>query len=344
MRGRGTRWLIGLVVAACLAVVTPGALADAGPQPAHGALTRGSVVQGLTEFPYLLYTPAPRRAERLAPLVVVVHGCQTTAQQQMRSSGFNQLADREGFVVLYPDVDAIGEALPGPANHCWKFPYPLAWSRGGSDAAAITKMTRAVTRAGGIDPERVYIVGSSAGGLMASIEAAAYPDVYAAVGIVAAGGYVDWPCFVTGVGIPVELSAQLAHIEMGERARVVPRIAIGGTADQAFPFSCVDKAMQQGLRTNNLVLSGHQDRPLSLAPSGVRTRTVPGGLTYRVSSYTGRAGCLVGELWRIGGLAHSWPGGATVPADQYNNDTRAPDGAQAVWEFFRRHTRSDACR
>lgn len=330
-----------LLLVALVAAWAPGvALADGDGRDA-GQVTSGTVVSNGTEYPYLLYTPKSYKDQRPAPLVVVVHGCQTTADQQMRSSLFNQVAERERFVVLYPDVDALGRLQPGPANQCWKFPYPPAWTRDGSDAGAIADMTRAVMVDRNIDAERVYIIGMSAGGLMASIEAAAYPDLYAAAGIIASAGYVDWPCFTTGVGIPVELSAQLAYQEMGPRARVVPRFVLGGTADQAFPPACVTKALEQGLRTNNLVLSGQQDTPIALAPAAVRDQQVPDGYSYTVSSYDDPGGCLIAELWMVEGLAHSWPGGTTNPEDQYNNDTKAPSGAEASWAFFQRYRKSD---
>lgn len=307
-----------------------------------GQVSSGTVVSSASEYPYLLYTPVSYRTHRPAPLVVVVHGCQTTADQQMRSALFNQLADLEGFVVLYPDVDAIGRLQPGPANQCWKFPYPPASTRDGSDAGAIADMTRAAMAERNIDADRVYIVGMSAGGLMTSIEAAAYPDLYAAAGVIAAAGYLDWSCLGTGTGIPVEVSAALAHAQMGPHARVVPRFALGGTADAAFPPACVAKSLDQGLRTNNLVLSGTQDGPIELRPSAVRQGQVPDGYAYTVSSFHGPDGCLVGELWMVDGLAHSWPGGTSKPEDQYNNDTKAPSAAVASWEFFERHRRSDA--
>jgi poly(hydroxyalkanoate) depolymerase family esterase len=330
-----------LLVVALVAASAPGVARAGGNRGDAGHVTPGNVTSNGTEYPYLLYTPTSYKEPRPTPLVVVVHGCQTTAEQQMRSSLFNELADRERFVVLYPDVDALGRLQPGPAQNCWKFPYPPAWTRDGSDAGAIADMTRAVMADRNIDPERVYIVGSSAGGLMASIEAAAYPDLYAAVGLVASAGYVDWPCFTTGVGIPVELSAQLAYQEMGPRARVVPRFVLGGTADQAFPPTCAVKALEQGLRTNNLVLSGEQDAPIALTPAAVREEQVPDGYAYTVSRYDDPDGCSIAELWMVDGLAHSWPGGTSDPEDQYNNDTKAPDGAEAAWAFFERHRTSD---
>ena len=183
-RGRRATWALVVALLACV----PGVAAAAPDPPDPGQTTSGTVTSNGTDYEYLLYTPTSYVPGRAAPLLVMVHGCQTTAEQQMKATLFNQIAEREGFVVLYPDVDALGRAQPGPANQCWKFPYPPAWSRDNSDAAAIADMTRAVMAKLAIDAERVYLVGMSAGGLMTSIEAAAYPDLFAAVGIVASAG------------------------------------------------------------------------------------------------------------------------------------------------------------
>src|SRR4051794_5672399 len=108
-----------------------------------GRTTTGSITYRGAEFPYLLYTPKAYKPRRAAPLLVMVHGCQTTAEQEMRVTGYNQLAEREGVVVLYPDVDAIGRQLPGPLNQCWKFFDPTAYFRDNSDMGAIVAMTQA---------------------------------------------------------------------------------------------------------------------------------------------------------------------------------------------------------
>ena len=180
-------WALVVALLACV----PGVAAAAPDPPDPGQTTSGTVTSNGTDYEYLLYTPTSYVPGRAAPLLVMVHGCQTTAEQQMKANLYNPIAEREGFVVLYPDVDAIGRAQPGPANQCWKFPYPPSWTRDNSDAAAIADMTRAVMAKLAIDPERVYLVGMSAGGFMTSIEAAAYPDLFAAVGISAAGAYAD---------------------------------------------------------------------------------------------------------------------------------------------------------
>jgi poly(hydroxyalkanoate) depolymerase family esterase len=328
------------MVVALLACL-PGAATAAPDPPDPGETTSGTVTSNGTDYEYVLYTPASYVPGRAVPLVVVVHGCQTTAEQQMKASLYNRLAEREGFVVLYPDVDALGRSQPGPAHQCWKFPYPPAWTRDNSDAAAIADMTRAVMSKRAIDRERVYVIGISAGGLMTAVEAAAYPDLYAAVGIGAASAYTDWTCFTTGVGIPVETSAELAFDQMGPRARIVPRFVIGGDADQAFPPACTAKALEQGLRTNNLVIGGSQDGPISLTPAAVRREQKPGGYAYTVMSYRDPNGCLIGENWLVHGMNHFWPGGTADPKYASFTDPKGPSGAEASWAFFKRFRKSD---
>ena len=302
-----------------------------------GETTHAAVTSNGVEYPYIVYTPTTYKPG--APLYVMVHGCQTTAETQMKANLINPVAEREGFVVLYPDVDAIGRAQPGPLHDCWKFFYPPSYFRGNSDVAAIADMTRTVMANRAIDAERVYLVGLSAGGLMASAAAAAYADLYAAVAIVESAGYADGFCFTNGVGIPVELSAQLAHVAMGDNARVVPRFVIGSDADLAFPASCAVKALDQGLRTNNLVLSGSQTGPLALTPAAVREEQKPDGLAYTVSEFRDPAGCLVGQRWIIHGMPHAWPGGN--PEYEGYVHTKAPSGAEGTWAFMKRYRKSD---
>ena len=333
--------IVKAAVAAAMVVALCPAVASAKAPSSH----RGSTVVGATNFkgdvfPYRLYTPSSYRAGRATPLVVVAHGCQTTAAQEEQITEFDQLADREGFVVLYPEDDALSQSLPGPVRQCFKFVYPQFYFRGFADTAAVAQMTRAVMRLRAIDPQRVYLVGVSGGGLLTSASAAAYPDLYAAVGIVESAGYADGFCLGTGTGIPVQVSAELARVAMGANARVVPLFVMGSTGDLAFPQACAKKALQQGLRTDNLVLSGSQTSPILLSPSAVRRGKVRHGRTYAVTSFRDRAGCLIGQQTIIDGMPHAWPGGSAKPAWKGYSDPTAPSGAKTAWEFFRQFTKS----
>ncbi|MCZ1004105.1 hypothetical protein O1M63_49175 [Streptomyces mirabilis] len=52
---------------------------------------------------YLVYVPERWKPSERLPLYVMVHGCGTTAEQQMHANLLNPLADRERFLVVYPD-------------------------------------------------------------------------------------------------------------------------------------------------------------------------------------------------------------------------------------------------
>jgi len=335
MRLRPARRVL-LLASILLGAMTPHAVAADPGQTL--SLTYGS---GQSAYPYVVYVPSTYDAAKPTPLLVMTHGCQTTADQQMRANLFNPLAERDGFVVLYPDVDAAEASQPGPLRNCWQFPLPTSWHRDAGDPAAIAGMTRAVMARWQIDPERVYMAGMSAGSFMTSIMAAAYPDLFAAVAINAGGAYADGVCLGLPLGIPVQLSAQMARDEMGARARIVPRLVSGGDADQGIPPACADKALEQGLRTDNLVLTGTQEEPVALTPAAVHDKRKPGGYAYTVSRYRDPAGCLIGEKWIISGMPHSWPGGTSDPKYAGWTDPKAPSGARGSWAFFRRYTKRD---
>lgn len=329
------RVLVALVAALMLTLV-PGAASAATDPPPPGRTASGSVTwQGL-EYPYLVYTPPNLKAG--APLVVMVHGAQTAAKGELYTDRLTAVADRDGFALLYPDVDVIARTIPGPLNNSWKFYYLPVYARDGGDSGAIAAATRKVMADLNSDRERIYLAGISAGGLMASIDGPAFPELYAAYGIIESAGYGDGLCFTTGTGIPAELSAQLAFAQMASRARVVPGFVITSTGDLAFPASCGNKAMDQMLRMNNLVLSNSQTAPLSLEPALIARGQVPGGRSYTTSTYRDPAGCVVGEKTVIDGMPHAWPGGTADPA--YNSDEKSPSAAEIAWRFFRRYTRS----
>ncbi|MEA2168015.1 MAG: hypothetical protein QOF76_1315, partial [Solirubrobacteraceae bacterium] len=128
----GAALLLGLVLG-----VGPAAAADP-PDPG----TARSFTFG--DYSYIVYVPTTYDAAKPAPLVVMTHGCQTTAEQQMKANLYNVVAEREGIVMLYPDVTDAEAAQPGPLSRCWQFPVPTQWHRDAPDPSAIAGMTHAV--------------------------------------------------------------------------------------------------------------------------------------------------------------------------------------------------------
>jgi poly(hydroxyalkanoate) depolymerase family esterase len=118
------------------------------------------------------------------PLVVMLHGCDQDAEVFAEMTGMNLLAARYGFGVAYP------EQSDHPLR-CWRWYEPAHQVRGQGEPAAIVSVVDAIAarRDVTIDHSRIYIAGLSAGASMATIVAATYPDVFAALAVVAGVPY-----------------------------------------------------------------------------------------------------------------------------------------------------------
>ena len=121
-------------------------------------------------------------------------------------------------------------------------------------------------------------------------------------------------------------------------------MVIGGDADLGIPRTCADKALQQSLRTNNLVLSRSQYGPIELLPHLTETRQVPGGRAYTVADYQDANGCVVGRRIVVRGMGHYWSGGSSDPRLASFTDPTGPNGAVAAWDFLSRYTLSNTAR
>jgi poly(hydroxyalkanoate) depolymerase family esterase len=322
--------------------------AAAATTPVAGTARYFTYGTGMVAHPYIVYTPRGWTPRQHLPLLVMLHGCETTAYEQMEANLYDPLADQKHFVVVYPDTNALENAQPGPLARCFQFFNPFDWTRGADDDGAIAAITESVVGNWDINSQRVYVMGMSAGAFLSADVAAEYPDIYAASGENAGGAYADTTCVFTSVAsLPVTTLAQNAFGEMGPRARVVPRIVIGGDADQGIPPACADEALMQGLRTDNLVIDHRQTAPISLSPESVTHGQVPNGDSYTVSSYLDEHGCLIGQRWLVHGMNHFWSGGSSNPEWKDFTDPKGPSAAQASWAFFSHFTLSNtawSCR
>lgn len=119
-----------------------------------------------------------------APLVVVLHGCTQTADGYDRGAGWSQLADKAGFAVLFPEQQRSNNA-----NLCFNWFVPDDIKRDRGEAMSIRQMIEAVVNAHDLDRSRIFITGLSAGGAMASVMLATYPEVFAGGAIISGLAY-----------------------------------------------------------------------------------------------------------------------------------------------------------
>ncbi|RYD84555.1 MAG: PHB depolymerase family esterase, partial [Sphingomonadales bacterium] len=122
----------------------------------------------------------PERLSDRPALVVVLHGCLQTAAAYDSGSGWSHLADEHGFAVLFPE-----QRRANNANLCFNWFLPEDNARDLGEAHSISGMIAAVVRDHGIDPARVFVTGLSAGGAMASVMLATYPELFAGGAIIA---------------------------------------------------------------------------------------------------------------------------------------------------------------
>jgi poly(hydroxyalkanoate) depolymerase family esterase len=119
-----------------------------------------------------------------APLVVVLHGCTQNAALYDHGSGWSALADRYGFLLLFPEQQRANNPML-----CFNWFSGNDSQRGMGEAASIAKLIAAMKRAHAVDPKRVFVTGLSAGGAMASVMLATYPELFAGGAIIAGVAY-----------------------------------------------------------------------------------------------------------------------------------------------------------
>jgi poly(hydroxyalkanoate) depolymerase family esterase len=281
---------------------------------------------------YAVYTPAGLLPGKRVPLVIVLHGCRQSAKDAAFGTGVNALADRAGFVALYPEQSAQDNR-----QRCWNWFDPRHQLRGAGEPEAIARITERVLSSSALDRNRVHVMGLSAGGAMAGILAAAYPDVYASVGIHSAPQYGAATSPVTAVvamkagGPDPEKQGQLAYAAMGQRARVVPVVVVQGEADWTVRPVNGDSVVRQWLTTSRLA-GGPAPGWDFARPHASDAGRVPGGLSYSVRTWTDEVGRPVVQYWSVPGLGHAWSGG--VGAGSYT-DPRGPSATEAMCDFFR---------
>jgi len=148
-------------------------------QPVEGRL---SLLDGFRPNPGALVakTYIPKSFAEGAPLVVVLHGCTQTAEGYDRGAGWSKAADEHGFALLFPEQQRANNP-----NLCFNWFSPDDARRDRGEARSIRQMVAEMHARFGTDATRVFITGLSAGGAMAAVMLATYPEVFAGGGIIA---------------------------------------------------------------------------------------------------------------------------------------------------------------
>ncbi|MFZ0605613.1 MAG: PHB depolymerase family esterase, partial [Roseiarcus sp.] len=260
---------------------------------------------------YRLYVPAAHEGRDLA-LVLMLHGCGQDPEDFALGTQMNALAEEFGLVVAYPR-----QTRRANPNGCWNWFDRRHQSRGSGEPAKLAGLALALAKEFGIGRERVFAAGLSAGGAMAEVLAATYPDVFDAVGV-----HSGLP-YKSATDVPSAFAAMkgtFPHDPEPPNAgdRRVRKIVLHGLADATVAPVNGERILDEVERGETPLTRSDLDWEIE---GGRVTRTA-------LKDEDGRP---VAEQWLVEGGGHAWFGGD--PRGSYTQ-TVGLDASRVMVRFF----------
>ncbi len=294
-----------LATALCL-----GQAAPLGP----GDHTRTLQAGGLKRS-YLVHVPPSYDPSRPAPLVLALHGLSMTGPLMAWFTDLNKLADRENFLVVYPNGTGPVEMLL--SWNAGAFPADRNKDRA-DDVAFLGKVLDDAEALLKVDPRRVYVTGMSNGAMMTYRLACAMPERIAAIAPVAGTMAVD-DC---------------------RPKRPVPVLHFHGTLDSLVPYDGYQKDWAKMVKVRSVadtIQAWVKFNGCDPEPTVTELPAKADKLKVTRKEYASpRTGAEV-VLYVIEGGGHSWPGMHFQPPF-LGESTDNVNANEAMWEFFKRHT------
>jgi len=258
---------------------------------------------------YHIHLPSNYDVSSPLPLLIALHGRLGTGKKMIKQTNFNRIADREGFIVVYPEGFKRGWADGRGITHADK--------RGVDDVAFMDRLVKVLQGEFPIDPTRIYVAGHSNGGFMAQRLVIEHPHHFAAVSVVAAS-VSEWLAsrFTPGGTMPI--------------------LFINGTADPVTPYLggrqpggarvlSVEDAVEMWVHFN-----GCKEPPEVREIHELNNGPLVSVSTYGSCKKHGQV-----KLYRIEGGGHVWPG---EPEDISRSGAakigRGIDASEEIWKFF----------
>ena len=303
------------------------ATAVRGVRDESGVFTEHRFACQAGEIRYKLFIPAGLR-DAAPPLVVMLHGCTQSPDDFARGTRMNALAQEHGYVIAYP-----AQSKRRNATRCWNWFRSADQHRdGGGEATLIAALAAHLIKTHGLDARRIYAAGLSAGGAMAAVLAAAYPEVFAAIGVhsgLPVGAARDLPSAFAAMANGAAHSTSRGPHSVVHR---VPAIVFHGDRDSTVDPSNGAAVVFQATATGT-PMPGDESKAHATSERG----SVPGGRSYTRTIHRNDAGIVVAEQWTVHGGGHAWFGGDG--AGSYT-DPSGPDASGEMLRFFAQCTRA----
>ncbi len=280
-----------------------------------GRWSDSSLTNSAGTLSYKIYESRRSGGPRTA-LVVMLHGCGQTPEDFAAGTRMNELADQHGLIVLYP-----GQSVQANPMNCWNWFEAKDQVRDRGEPSLIAAATRTVAQTHGIGERRIFVAGLSAGGAMAVILGAAYPDLFAAVG--------------AHSGLPYRAARDASSALSAMRGRTgpagppqdappaVPTIVFHGdcdtTVDPGNGSAIVEQVIAAAANASGAVQK--------LVEAGVSA----GGRPYTATTYGRPNEAPLAEHWVVHGAGHAWSGGSALGSF---TDAAGPDASAEMLRFF----------
>jgi poly(hydroxyalkanoate) depolymerase family esterase len=281
-----------------------------------GVLLDGMYTSGSGARRYKIYVP-PDCPNQGVPVIVMLHGGTQAVLDYAAGTGMNVLADQHHFLVVYPEQDARANPM-----RYWNWFRPQDQQAGQGEPALIAGITEQVISDYDADPDRVFIVGFSAGAAMAVVMAATYPHLYAA------GGVHSGLPYGAAHDVPSAFALMRgASSALEQDALRIPLVVFHGDHDEIVNVVNASHIRQQRLGVGTAFTAGDG--------LNVTRGQVPSGHAYTRTTYSDDTRVLL-EQWIVHGAGHAWFGGT---AGCSYTDPLGPDASAEMVRFFAEHAR-----
>ncbi len=288
---------------------------------------------GSRDRQYQVFVPTSY-AGQAVPMVMVLHGCLQTELNMISETGFRDLAERDGFIVVYPFITSYDGLR---STNCWGFFLNNHIHAGAGEVEDLHQIALQVEAEFNIDPNRRYVTGLSSGAGMTVALAVAYSEYFAAAGAVAGLPYsetsssVGFVCANPGQFKTISdvVSAMRAEQSRDEEQRPVPMMVIHSRNDCTVNITGGRNIRDTWLSRYNV--GGTAIETANCDNEGVACTHQKYGLPDRsvveTVFYEGEPGDFIGKG------SHYWVGDND---GEFANST-GPSASSLLWEFFRQH-------
>jgi len=309
------RLLTGILMA-CGALVLIGR-----PGVAESGTVARTIKVGELSRTYYLHVPPTLPKDKDLALVLMFHGGGGTPKFAERESKFSELADREGFLVAYPE--GIGKSWNDGRNE----KAIVAQRDKIDDLGFVAALIDDVARNHKVDAKRVFSAGISNGATFSHYLGANLSSRIAAIAPVIGG-------------MPAAWSAAF------KPEKPVSVLILQSVHDPLMPYDGGDIVLPGGVKRAGIVPTDEAARKW-VEHNGCQRKAVTevmadkdpnDGCRVRKFTYSkGRDGADV-VLYRIEGGGHTWPSGVQyLPERVVGRVCRDISGAEVIWEFFKAH-------